>query len=145
MAGLADLTVATETVHIQGEDFDVHGLNMGSIGKLLQRFPEFGKLAANGKLDPVSLMSLGPEFFCAFLAAGLDRNWTVEVEQVIALLSIDEQMQIFSAVLKLSMPRGIGPFVKTVEAVAVMLMGSNPASNGGKPKSGSTPRKRSSP
>lgn len=147
MAGLADLVVRTETVEIQGETLEVHPLNFDTIGKLLQRFPEFGKLAAGGKLDAASLFSLGPEFIGAFLASGLQRNWSPQVEEIVRELSIDEQIQIFAAILKISMPRGIGPFVKTVEAAATVLgltnpAASDPAPTDGKPKSGSTRRQR---
>lgn len=143
MAGLVDVAIVTETVHIQGEDFQVHGLSFGAIAKLITRFPEFAKVAQGGSFDFASLAVLGPEFVAAFLAAGLDPNWVPELEKVVAHLPIDDQMQIFVAILKVSMPRGVGPFVETIAASAKLLGLSSREPTDGSPKASSTRRQRS--
>lgn len=143
MAGLIDVAVATERVTVQGEVFEVHGLSFGSIAKLLVRFPEFGKIAQGGSFDFASLATLGPEFIAAFLSAGLDPNWIPEVEKVVGALPIDEQMQIFVAILKVSMPRGVGPFVETIATAAKLLGLTSPAPSDGSQKASSTRRQRS--
>lgn len=144
MAGLIDVAIVTEKVHIQGEDFEVHGLSFAALAKLLARFPEFGKIAQGGNFEFGSLAVLGPEFIAAFLSAGLDQNWSPEIEQVVAHLPIDDQLQIFVAILRVSMPRGVGPFVETITSVAKLLGLSSQEPSGGKPKASSTPRQRSS-
>lgn len=144
MTGLVDLAIPTEKVQIQGEDFDVHGLTFSAIAKLLSRFPEFGKMAQGGNFDFASLATLGPEFVSAFLSAGLDQNWSPETEKVVGYLPIDDQLQIFNAILKVSMPRGVGPFVETIAATAKLLGFTSQENSAGSPKAGSTRRQRSS-
>lgn len=144
MAGLIDVAMITESVHIQGEDFAVHGLSFAALARLVSRFPKLAGLIQGGALDFASLSVLGPEFLAAFLAAGLDHNWSPEVEKVVAQLPIDDQLQIFAAILKVSMPRGTGPFVETITSIVKLLGLSNPDSSGGNLNPSSTQQPQSS-
>lgn len=145
MVGLIDIAQVVDRIEIGSETFDVPGINLDSLAKLIKRFPEFGKSAVEGKFDAASLFSLGPEFAGAFMAAGMDPNWTPEAEQVMRLLPLDYQARIMESVLRVTMPRGAGPFVQTLRLLA-KSMGvelTDPVSSGGSPKTGSTRRQSS--
>lgn len=149
MAGLADIARNVKSVELSFGPVRTYGISLGSLGRLVERFPEFRKLASSAEgINAASLFSLGPEFVAAFLSAGTDPNWTDEDEAAASMLTLDDQAQLLLAILQVSMPRGPRPFVETVVAImgAMGMSSQEPAqvSTAGNPKSGSTPPQPSS-
>lgn len=139
MAILPDLA-PTETVMVRGKPVPVVGVPVKDIAALLIRFPEFGALfgMANKTLDTARLLGMGDAVVAAIIAAGLGRLGDQEEEAIASGLVLEEQFDLIEAVMRLTMPKGAGPFVTRVMA----FMGTlelPPNATGSKPAAGPPP------
>lgn len=147
MAGLRDIAPLRETVMIRGQELDIVGLNLATIGYLLERFPQIGAAVGKGEISAASISSLGSDVVAAIIAAGTGAMGDKESEEAAKYLTIDEELEILSAVLKVSMRRGGGPFAETLLQIMRSLgLASAPSvSSDGKPKTSTPSRKPSNP
>lgn len=118
MVGLLDIAPSTRTVQVDGNPVTVTGVSAHGIAYLLQRFPELRKLMGGRELDinPEQMMALVPDAIAAIIAAGCGYPNNEKAEQLAASLSADVQMDLLSAVLELTMPKGAGPFFAKVQS-----------------------------
>jgi hypothetical protein len=121
MVGLVDIAPGTETVGVLGAAVEVHGVSASGLALLLSRFPDLRKLMTGMEVDTPQLLAIGGEAVAAIIAAGCGYPGDEKAEAVAAKLSLDSQADFLTAILRLTLPRGIGPFVGKLTALSGLL------------------------
>lgn len=114
MAGLIELSDLTETIKVGKKEVAVRGLSAAGIAALFGRFPEVRKMLSGGKVEITveTVIELGPKVVAAILADGL------EIDLVLAgKLPAGVQIDALEAMMRLTMPGGLAPFVERLEAM----------------------------
>ncbi|MET4240315.1 hypothetical protein [Bradyrhizobium sp. RT10b] len=119
MPGLLDVAPSFETHNINGTDVHVTGVSATGIAVLLNRFPEVRMLMTGNKVDlsPEDLMAKVPEAIDAILAAGTGNPGNPEAEAVANMLPAGDQLALLQKIIKVTMPKGVGPFVEALTAI----------------------------
>lgn len=131
MPGLLDIARVAEKVTVQGGvELEVLGVDAGGIAVLMDRFPSLRALMSERQIDQHVLMRQAPEVVNAIIAAGCGSPGSTEHEEAAGRLNAESQLVVLSAILKLTMPSGIGPFVKRLGEVALRFKGAPPARPG---------------
>lgn len=108
----------TDGVSIGDKKIAVHDLTLTDIADLMTRFDEVRALMNNVDVAPEAWLKVGPAAVCAIVAAGLDHAGEPAYEARAAKLAITDQAEIILAIMRLTMPDGIGPFVAKFRAAA---------------------------
>ena len=124
MAGLTDIIPVAKRVMIPTEDgdkpVDVRGLSTSDLSYIISRYPELiSKLG--GGITAALIMKAGPEVMATVIAAACGNPGSQAAEQVAASLGAGVQAEILTHVVKLTMPRGPGPFVELLKAAGLDL------------------------
>ena len=137
MVGLIDIAPKVEAIEVQGTAVAVHGVSAKGVAHLLGRFPELRKLMTGQAVEADQLMTMGGDAVAAIIAAGCGYPGDEKAETVAGRLSIDVQADLLAAILRLTLPVGLGPFVEKLTALGGILdaapSGMVPASNSQKP------------
>jgi hypothetical protein len=72
-------------------------------------------------VEATQLIALGGEAVAAIIAAGCGYPGDEKAEAIAGSLSLDAQADLLAAVLRLTLPRGIGPFVAKLTGLAGIL------------------------
>ena len=121
MVGLVDIAPAVESVPVGDQEIAVYGVSVHGIADLLRRFRELRELFA-GRVDkPEHLIDLGPDIVVAIIAAGTGAPGDKPAEDVARRLGVEVQMAFLEAILRLTMPGGLGPFVERLERLGVLV------------------------
>jgi hypothetical protein len=119
MVGLLDIAPLKANVNLRGTDYPVVGINVEGIAYLLRRFPVVANVLGNAEmranLSAATFMALAPEIIDAIIATGLGHPNSPEHEKALHNLSFDEQLECIEKILEVTMPRGLRPFVETIE------------------------------
>ena len=126
MAGLVDIAAVTEKVTVAGTEIDVPGVSAAGVAALLVRFPELRKMMSGVEVTPEDLLKAGPGALAAILAAGTGAPGDVEAEAAAARLPLGDQTDLLAAILRVTLPGGIDPFVEKLAGLG-LLMESKPA------------------
>src|SRR5512139_2051118 len=102
MVGLIDMAPKSEVVDVQGEPVAVHGISARGIAHLLGRFPELRKLMSGHEVEAKQMMAMGGD-------------------AVAGKLAIDAQADLLAAIVRLTLPAGLGPFVEKLTALGGIL------------------------
>jgi hypothetical protein len=121
MPGLIDIAPHTETVSVQGTSVVVYGVSAKGVAHLLGRFPELRMLMSGQAVEIAQLMAIGGEAVAAIIAAGCGYPGDEKAEAVAGSLSLDAQADLLAAILRLTLPKGIGPFVDKLTALGGIL------------------------
>jgi hypothetical protein len=121
MVGLIDIAPRTETVLVHGTPVPVHGISAKSLAHLLGRFPELRMLLTGQEVEIEQLMAMGGDAVAAIIAAGCGYPGDQAAENVAATLTIEAQVDLLSAVLRLTLPGGFGPFVEKLTALGGLI------------------------
>ena len=119
MVGLIDIAPLTKAVTIRNVPVDVSGVSARGIAQLLARFPELRALMAGREVAIEGLLALGGDVVAAIIAAGTGVPGDEAAEQAADRLSVDEQADLLVAILELTMPRGLGPFVEKLSRLGL--------------------------
>jgi hypothetical protein len=118
MVGLVDIAAATETVSIRGKDVDVVGVSVAGVAMLLARFPDLRRLFGGaGDVGVQELAGMGGDLVAAIIAAGTGRPGDEATEKAAAQLTIDEQLDLIVVILRVTLPKGVGPFMEKLLAL----------------------------
>lgn len=120
MVALTDIAVATRDVPVPGGTLRIRGLSLQAIADLIARFPAIGQLTAGEDVtfDAASLMRLGPDAVAAAIAAAAGNPGDEAAERAAREnLSLEVQTEIVEAILALTLPSGIGPFIARLAAL----------------------------
>ena len=121
MVGLIDIAPRVETIDVQGTSVAVHGVSAKGLAHLLGRFPELRMLMTGLEVEAPALMAMGGDAVAAVIAAGCGYPGDEQAETVAGKLSLDAQADLLAAILRLTLPKGIGPFVEKLTALGGIL------------------------
>jgi hypothetical protein len=126
MVGLLDIAPLTETVTVRDHSVEVTGVSAKGVAQLLLRFPELRALISGRDVGLDQLLALGGDIIAAVIAAGCGMLGDERAEAAAGRLGLDDQAALLAAIMKLTMPQGIGPFVDKLTR-----MGLKPVADGG--------------
>ena len=121
MVGLIDIAPKIETIDVQGTSVAVHGISAKGVAHLLGRFPELRMLMTGQEVETVQLMAMGGDAVAAIISAGCGYPGDEKAEAVAGKLSLDTQADLLASILRLTLPKGIGPFVEKLTALGGIL------------------------
>lgn len=110
MPDLLSIAPLTEIVDVRGAEAIVKGVPVKAIAGLLARFPDLRKMWATGKWDAEQFLSMSDDVIGAVIAAGCAN---IDEENA-ANLALDEKADLLAAIIRVTMPRGPGPFMATL-------------------------------
>jgi hypothetical protein len=139
MVGLIDIAPRTETVEVQGASVAVHGISAKGVASLLGRFPELRRLMSGQEVEAEQLMQMGGDAVAAIIAAGCGYPGDEKAEAVAGRLAIDAQADLLAAILRLTLPVGLGPFVDKLNRLGGILDPRSEQPPGGVAPSGMAP------
>lgn len=126
MVGLLDIAPLTKTVTIRDQPIEVTGVSAKGLAQLLLRFPELRALISGREVGLDQLLSLGGDIIAAIIAAGCGQAGDAQAEAAAGRLGLDDQAELLAAIMTLTMPQGLGPFVDRLAR-----MGLKPTGGGG--------------
>ncbi len=121
MATLLDIAPAMETVNVGGVDVRVYGVALRNLTDLWFRFPQVASLFEGADHAVDALMRMSGEVVAAIIACGLREPGNAEYEAHAQTLALDTQAVIVAAILRVTFPRGVGPFVESLTGAASSL------------------------
>ncbi|TIN41400.1 MAG: hypothetical protein E5Y10_22935 [Mesorhizobium sp.] len=121
MVGLLDIAPLTERVSVGGAKVEVFGVSAKGIVSLLSRFPEARMLMTGKDVGVDKLMQMGGDAIAAIIAAGIGFPGDEAQEQAAGRLSVEAQADLLTAILKVTLPNGIGPFVEKLTALGAIV------------------------
>lgn len=121
MVGLIDTASAVETVTIGKVKVEVPGISAHGISILLRRFPELRKMMSRKGADAELLMKMGPDIVVAAIAAGLGLPGDEAEEARARVLTFGPQLDLIEAILRVTFPDGLLPFVQKLERLGVLV------------------------
>ena len=117
MVGLIDITPSVETIDVRGHKAEVKGLSIKSIGALFLRFPDIRRMMETNSWEAAELLRLSDEAIAAIIAQAAS---DVLTEESAGHLTLGEKAEFLTVILRLTMPRGPGPFVDLMRAVGLL-------------------------
>lgn len=127
MISLLDIGPLTEEVEVRGVKLNVQGLTAGHIFQLFAEFPDMRKMIDTKQGNPQQVMlSLAPELLGKIIAMALGEAGNKEVEAKAMTMGAGDQLNIISAIQRLSFSDGIGPFVERVTALMNAVSATSP-------------------
>jgi hypothetical protein len=111
MVGLLDIAPLTQTVTVRDQPIEVTGVSAKGVAQLLLRFPELRALISGRDVGLDQLLALGGDIIAAVIAAGCGMPGDEQAEATAGHLGLDDQAELLTAIMTLTMPQGIGPFV----------------------------------
>lgn len=118
MPGLMDVIPAAAKVAVGDVTLEVRGVSAKGVAYLLGRFPELRALMAGREVPLPELMAMGGDAVAAIIAAGCGYPGDEAAEQRAGEFAVDAQADLLAAILKLTMPNGVAPFVEKLTALA---------------------------
>ena len=121
MVDLLDIAPQSETVQIQGNAVSVAGVSAKGVAYLLGRFPELRKLMVGQTVEANQLMGIGGDAVASIIAAGCGHPGDEKAEEVASKLPVDSQADLLATILRVTLPRGLGPFVDKLTTLGQVL------------------------
>lgn len=125
MVGLIDIAPVTTTVVIRGNTLTVVGVSAKGVAHLLARFPQLRALMTGRDVALDEIIRLGGDVVAAIIAAGIGKPGDEDQEQAVDNLTLEEQADLLLAIVKLTIPNGVGPLVEKLSG-----LGMNPGQGG---------------
>ncbi len=123
MAGLVDIAAITEKVTVAGTAIEVPGVSAAGVASLLARFPELRKLMTGISVAAEDLLKVGPAALAAILAAGTGAPGDEAAEAAATRLPLGDQADLLAAILRVTLPGGIDPFVEKLAGLGLLVEG----------------------
>jgi hypothetical protein len=128
---LLDIAPATETV----AGLTVTGVSLRSIAGVMVRFSVLGDLFGGGTVEANKMLAVAPDAVSAVIAAAIGRAGDQAAEKKIDDLPLGTQADLLDAAIRLTFPRGIGPFRDRLVQLASSLTVAPLAGDGATPAS----------
>lgn len=110
-----------QTISVCG--VDVYGISVQDMADLFNRYPDLNKLISGTDISVQSVLKTGPQAVAAIIAAGCRELGNTEAEKSALALVLDQQVEFIEAIVKLTFPGGVGPFVERLNAIAGTVSG----------------------
>lgn len=127
MASLLEVASVARQVEVRGTKVDVYGISGEGLASLMVRFPEIGKMFSGMEVNNASVLELAPKALAAFIAAGCGNPNDERMEGIASKLGLGEQIDLIDEIMRLTFPRGIGPFVDKLQELGVLATRGLPA------------------
>lgn len=121
MVSLVDIAPAAEKVTIRGQAIEVSGISAAGVASLLARFPELRRFFVGRDVPVDQLTAMGGDILAAIIAAGTGSPGDEAAEKAAGRLGIDEQADLLTAILRVTLPKGVGPFVEKLTALGAVV------------------------
>lgn len=121
MVGLLDIAPQTAFVDVGGQRVSVPGVSIQGVATLITRFPDLRSLLSGMQVDAARLLGMGGEIAAAIGAAGCGYPGDAKAEASFAALNLNAQAALLEAILKQTLPDGVGPFVDTLTRMGALL------------------------
>jgi len=123
MASLLDIGPLTEEVEVRGVTLTVQGLTAGHLFQLFSEFPSMRKMIEARSGSPQEIMlTLAPELIAKIIAMATGMPHNREAEAKAMSMGASDQLEIISAVQRMSFRDGIAPFVDRVTALLLPVV-----------------------
>jgi hypothetical protein len=115
MSDLLDVlpNTAVESVKVGSQFVIVRGLNARELGMIVSRFPNLASMLRGIDLSSKLVEQLGGAIG-PVIAAGVGKLGDEKYEQHAERFLIEDQFRLAMAIIRLTFPKGFGPFVKMV-------------------------------
>lgn len=125
MASLLEVANVPRQVDVRGVQVDVTGISATGLATLMARFPEVGQLFSGIVPEKEDLVKLAPDALAGFIATGCvkpgdDDATFKKVEAFAKTLGLGEQLDLVDEIMRLTFPRGVGPFVDKLRALGLV-------------------------
>lgn len=138
MVDLTDIAPLTRGVPFRGRELTAHGLSAGVIAQLLTTFPEVKAVIVARSLkalDAAALLALPDRVIDAIVAASLRLDDPAQA----GLLALGEKAEVLAATVALTLPTGLDPLLRLVDALGLAAPASAAAGEGIRLKVKSSP------
>lgn len=126
MTSLLDIAPIGEDVEIDGKAIKVRGLSVSEIAHLLARFPHLRRVFDGAEADLAQVLTLIGDAVGPVIAAGTGNFGKAEEELAAASLGPETAVALIEPILRLTMPKGVGPFVEKLRGMG-RLLGAQPS------------------
>jgi hypothetical protein len=123
MPDIFDLIPSSEVVEIGDTQTTVRPIQLGDCLQIVNRFPKLRSFLEGGKTEVSFGEILSTGAVPAICAAGCGRMADESAEEHFAALDADTQTRFLGPILRLTMPRGVAPFLVSLGAFAEVLSG----------------------
>lgn len=121
MSSLLEIVTATKQVAVCGVSIEVYGVSAKGVAHLLGKYPELRKLMTGLEVEFEALLEMGGDVVAAIIAAGCGFPGNKEAEDKAEKLSLGEQADLITAIVELTLPNGVGPFIEQLQAMGARL------------------------
>ena len=121
MVGLIDIAPSFERVQVRGTEIDITGVSASGVAALFGRFPELRQAISGREVEVENLMQMGGSLVAAIIAAGTGALGDAKAEEIADTLSIDEQADLLLAIIRVTLPKGVGSFVGKLTGAGAAL------------------------
>lgn len=134
MAGLLDIAPVRRSVPVAGTTLDVGGLSALGIANILQRIPETRKLISgmDSNLSVERIVEVVPEAVAIIIASACGYEGNEQAEKAANNLPAGDQLVVLEAILDLTIPGGLGPFVAKLRSLMAVVSSNDASGAGGK-------------
>lgn len=126
-AGLLDVLPPPKTVTIQGKDFSVTALGGRTISRILGKHENLRAYFTGREVDAVGIFQTALDAVPSIIAAGMGKPFDAETEEQADMIGLENQMELVTAILEATMPRGIDPFIEKFTALGRIVSGASGA------------------
>lgn len=123
MPDIFDLVPPSEAIEVGGTSTTVHPIQLGECLQIVSRFPKLREFLDGNKTEVTFGELLNTGAVPAICAAGCGRIGDDKAEAHFAALDADTQTQFLGPILRMTMPRGVAPFLISLGEFAVVLSG----------------------
>lgn len=123
MAGLLDIAPLAETVAIRGTAVSVTGLSACDIAALMARFPVLAEAIGGRAVTVDRLVAMAPDAIADIIAAGTGAGGNDAAIAMARSLLPEEAADLLEAIIRVTLPRGVGPLVERLGALGASLGG----------------------
>jgi hypothetical protein len=128
MTSLLDIPSHSLSVTVGGAKLTVSPISIDTLVSLFSRFPDLGQMLQNRKFSVATLLTNSGPLVAAIIAAGVGHPGDAKHEEAASRLALDDQLTILDAVLKATIPSGIGAFIERLTTLGAFLEKGNPSS-----------------
>lgn len=123
MDSFLDIAPVTDFADINGKRVELYGISARSFATLFTRYPEIYALVNKKRktLSAKDVITIVPDAISAIIAAGAGHLNNKKAEAIADKLSIGDQVTMLSKILRMTLPKGVGPFVEEVEEIATLM------------------------
>ena len=81
MVGLLDISPVAETIEVEGEKVDIHGVSAEGLAYLIGQYPQLANLMSGGSsIDTATLINLGASIVASITRVGSGRGTSTRIQ-----------------------------------------------------------------